>query len=385
MALRTMLWAKDQTVITSTVRWKSGKLVASASAPSALDKLVLIGIGDEASEHSWDALIGLEDLAVFAGCTRRAVRESLGRLERAGYIQCRQTQVESGQNGWCRIYLLSDESPLMRGQIEVDFATVEQISRYMMRTFRDRHDSTFVPSDSVRYRDSKLSYPQQGEHGSSCGEDRGNMVPPAKQGEPCSPCEGEHGSSCEGEHGSSPSVSSLADSDPDPEEVQAEEENGADQVQLSRTATAADIAAEMDLKRVDAQPKQVRQIRHAVEVLLTSYDAPRVRAHAVSKAQEAKTCTYLLRGLGPEYLDDAPDSSSNASSSEQQKLPSCNTCGAAEGAGLPQRIVDNDNPDSPVSMKKCPDCHPQAGQRQPEAESVAQQAQAAAAALGTPT
>lgn len=175
MSIRTLLWAKEQTVITSNVRRKEGKLVTSEPATSSQDKLVLIGIGDEASEHSWDALIGVEDLAVFVGCTRRAIQESLRRLERAGYIRCRETKVESGQNGWKRVYLLSAESPLFRGLIEVDFNTVERISRYQMRTFRDRHATEFIPSDSLRHRKNQPAH-KQDEPGSHCPESSANQV-----------------------------------------------------------------------------------------------------------------------------------------------------------------------------------------------------------------
>jgi len=211
MAIKTLLWAKEQTVITQTVRPKR----AYAPAPNPLDKLVLIAIGDEASESTWDALLGLEDIAVFAGCTRRAVRESLGRLERAEFIRCRDTRVESGRSGWKRIYLLSEESPLTRGLIEVDFSTVEEISRFQMRTFRDRNAAGFVPSDSQRTLRQKLKDKQEtaghgeGEHCSSL-EGRGNTVPPPRGN--TVPPEGEHCSSPEGEHCSPPFFSTDSSS-----------------------------------------------------------------------------------------------------------------------------------------------------------------------------
>jgi hypothetical protein len=156
MSLRTLVWAKDQTVITSTVRQKkppgggSSQRVESEPSPSATDKLVLIGIGDEASEKTWDALIGNEDLAIFAMTTLRTVRESLDRLERAGYIRVRPCVVESGAAGWNRIYLLSKDSPLVKGLFEVDWSEPEKIERFAMRTFSRRDESAYIPSDSPR-------------------------------------------------------------------------------------------------------------------------------------------------------------------------------------------------------------------------------------------
>src|SRR5699024_9234979 len=140
-------------------------------------------------------------IAVFIGCTRRAARDSLGRLERAGFIRCRHTKVESGQDGWRRIYLLSTDSPLFQGLIDVDFGSVEHISRYQMRTFRDRHKSQFIPSDSLRNRAIPPAQ-RQGEHDSPSHKPRGNTVPPSRGN--TVPPEGEHSSSYEGEHSSSP-------------------------------------------------------------------------------------------------------------------------------------------------------------------------------------
>lgn len=208
MSIRTLLWAKDQAVVTATVRQKKlveggpSVTVESEPAPSAIDKLILIGVADEAADSTWDALIGNEDLAIFAMTTRRTVRESLSRLERAGYIRVRACKVESGASGWNRIYLLSPDSPLVKQQIEVDWGVPEVISRFQMRTYSRRDESSYVPSDA-RSRDKDAAQGQE-EPGSPLpstpNEGRGNLVPPTRGNQV--PGEGEPGSSYEGEPGS---------------------------------------------------------------------------------------------------------------------------------------------------------------------------------------
>lgn len=322
MAIRPLLWAKDQTVITSGQRRKNGELVTSKPGPSTLDKLVLIGIADEASEKTWDALIGVEDLAVFAGCTRRAIQESLGRLERAGYIRCRDTQVESGQSGWRRIYLLSADSPLFQGLIEVDFSTVEQVSRYQMRTFRDREKATFIPSDSLRYRCKPPAH-GQGERGSHSPQGSANEV--HTQGANEVHTEGERGSHPEGERGSHPSFSSSGDFSPDPESRT--EETSSEEEPANRKA-AIGIRARLDLSKVKAQPAQTRQIEEAVERLLDlGFTETTVERHAQRKLAVAKTCKYLLQGLAPEYVtNDEPSPGPAAAPSKSVAWRWCRNC-----------------------------------------------------------
>lgn len=363
MALRTLLWAKDQTVITSSVRRKDGKLVTSAPSPNALDKLVLIAIGDEASEHAWDALIGLEDLAVFVGCTRRAARDSLGRLERAGYVRCRHTKVESGQSGWRRIYLLSAESPLFQGLIEVDFDTDEQISRYQMRTFRDRHEGPFIPSDSLRNRPNQPIHRQegvQGEHGSSCPGGRGNTVPPARGN--TVPPEGEHGSSCGEEHGSSPSVStSDISSSPDPENSDGRTEDGGlkgnDRLRLEVIEGVMAEHGPKLIQQLGAHASQLTQVRDRVaQAIDAGKSAVAVSTYLGRKVGEARTVRFVLGAFEQHRLHDIAEPANVVEDVTPEAPPWCGECDR-EGRDKPglRRIEAADG-----SMRRCPNCHPEA-------------------------
>ncbi len=305
MAIKPLLWAKEQTVITQTVRKKNGQYVASAPAPNPLDKLVLIAIGDEASEHTWDALLGVEDIAVFVGCTRRAVQESLGRLERAGFVRCRATKVESGRSGWKRIYLLAPESPLVRKLIEVDFSTVEEISRFQMRTFRDRNAAGFVPSDAHRVLRAKQKAKQQesagqgeGERGSS-SEARVNVVHPPRVNvvHP----EGERGSSSEGERGSSPFFS-AGSSSPSESEGRTDGKTSSTKDQQPPAEWAQRLVLDLDYgKHKRPTPTQVDELARLVEAAhvergLTQIEIKR-HARATLNGATKTGVGYLIGGL----------------------------------------------------------------------------------------
>lgn len=354
LAIKPLLWAKEQTVITQTIRKKDGRYVASAPAPNPLDKLVLIAIGDEASENTWDALLGIEDIAVFVGCTRRAVRESLGRLERAGFVRCRDTRVESGRSGWKRIYLLSPESPLVQGLIEVDFSTVEQISRFQMRTFRDREKAGFVPSDSRRLLRQKAAKARQetpgraeGERGSSPAG-RGNEVPPPRGNEV--PPEGERGSSLEGERGSSPSFSTSSSSP-------SEETRGTTATSKKKTAVAPEWAValvdELDFgDHVRPTAQQTRELARLVEAAHTDHglDPVEIRRHCQSRIGKATTSAvaYLRGGLDPERL---PRPQKPSSATPAVKPTWCGECDEIT------RLRERDTDGRPY---RCPSCHPRA-------------------------
>ena len=353
LAIKPLLWAKEQTVITQTIRKKDGRYVASAPAPNPLDKLVLIAIGDEASENTWDALLGIEDIAVFVGCTRRAVRESLGRLERAGFVRCRDTRVESGRSGWKRIYLLSPESPLVQGLIEVDFSTVEQISRFQMRTFRDREKAGFVPSDSRRLLRQKAAKARQESAGHSEGEPRsssegrGNLVPPPRGNHV--PPEGEPRSSSEGEPGSSPSFSSVSSS--------SSEERGESTATAKKDATIAEWAVslidELDFgPHVRPNQQQTRELARLVEAAHTDHglDPVEIRRHCQSRIGKATTSAvaYLRGGLDPERL---PRPQKPSSATPAVKPTWCGECDEIT------RLRERDTDGRPY---RCPSCHPRA-------------------------
>lgn len=303
MAIRTLLWAKDQTVITQTIRRKSGQLVESPPTPNVLDKMVLIGIGDEASEKTWDALIGVEDLAVFACCTRRAVQESLRRLERAGFIRCRETRVESGRSGWQRIYLLSEESPLAKGMITVDFDTVEKISRFQMRTFRDRGEAGYLPSDSLTRR--KKKNPGQG------GGEPGSHSPLGVNqvrttGANLVRTEGEPGSHYEGEPGSHPSFSTNSSSPSDARARAEQTTEGETEAPAGPTSWAAQLISGLDYGRY-RRPTQVqaddlaRLVDAARALGLTEVEIKR-HCRATLNAARTSGVSYLAGGLQPDNL-----------------------------------------------------------------------------------
>ncbi|MGH3097914.1 MAG: hypothetical protein ACRDMV_18180 [Streptosporangiales bacterium] len=295
MAIRTLLWAKDQTVITQTIRQKNGRPVVSTPTPNMLDKLVLIGVGDEASEKTWQALIGVEDLAVFAGCTRRAVRESLGRLERAGFIQCRETRLETGTSGWKRIYLLADESPLVKGLIEVDFSTVEDVRRFEMRTFRDRYEGGYVPGDS-RSKLTMKTAAQGQEEPRSPWQGRGNEVPPTRGNEV--PPTGERGSSYEGERGSSPSFSTNFSSPSDARASGTEgKEGGTDGTTEESTEWALQLVTGLNYGQ---HRRPTRKQAHKLAMLVDA-----ARASGLSEVEVKRHCRATLNGArksGVAYL-----------------------------------------------------------------------------------
>lgn len=355
LSIKTLLWAKEQTVITQTVRKKDGQYKASDPSPNPLDKLVLIAIGDEASEHAWDALLGVEDIAVFAGCTRRAARESLGRLERAGFIRCRDTRVESGRSGWKRIYLLSPESPLVQGLIEVDFSTVEQISRFQMRTFRDREKAGFVPSDSrrrLRQRPTKETPGRaEGERGSSPAG-RGNEVPPPRGNEV--PPEGERGSSLEGERGSSPSFSTSSSSP-------SEETRGTTATSKKKTAVAPEWAValvdELDFgDHVRPTAQQTLELARLVAAAHGEHglDPVEIRRYCQSRISRATSSavSYLRGGLHPDRLP-RPQKPSGATESPSAAAAKPTWCGQCDEI---TRMRERETDGRPYY---CPACHPQ--------------------------
>lgn len=319
MAMRPLVWAKDQTVITQTVRKKDGEYVASAPTPNPLDKLVLIAIGDEASENTWDALLGVEDIAVFVGCTRRAVQESLRRLERAGFIRCRPTRVESGRSGWQRIYLLAEASPLVQGVIEVDFSTVEEISRFQMRTFRDRQQAGFVPSDS-RTRKAKTAARGKGEPGSP-SKAGVNLVRPPRVND-VRP-KGEPGSPSEDEPGSPPSFSTQ-NSSPS-EESEGVKEASSQEENREPAEWALDLIAGLEFgKHKRPNRKQAVELARLVEAAHTEHGLTvvEIRRWCQATLNEAikSGVAYLRGGLAPDRLPipkatDRPAASSSATES----------------------------------------------------------------------
>lgn len=392
MSIRTLLWTKDQTVLTSSVRRTHGQPVDSLPSPSALDKLVLIAIGDEASEDSWEALIGIEDIAVFVGCTRRAVHESLARLQRAGFLRCRATTVESGRSGWCRIYLLAAESPLVQGEIEVDFGTAEVISRHQMRTYRDRHRSPFVPSDSLRHRQNhpaRIPQPRAAPdtEPTEAGEGRVNTV--HTPGVNHVRTGGEQGSHSQGEPRSHPSCStgwaSPSDARPradtaetaetaetPPSESTGHGQDGVDAdagtdgdpvITDEHRAAAAALTARADLSRIGPYPSQVRHIQQALAgALARGYSTGQVRTHFHSKLGEARTVRYLLAGFTPARLADIPPDSGTQTGTLP---PVCGQCEARDGDSATLRVLSRENAHGKATSVKCPRCHPHAAAATP--------------------
>ena len=118
---------------------------------------------------------------------------------------------------------------------------------------------------------------------------------------------------------------------------------------------AARIRSRLQLSKVGAQPKQVRQIEAALERLLETGFTPRaVELHAQHKLNEANTCKYLLNGLDPEYVEE-PAPAAVAAARPEPVPPWCGECDR-EGRDRPAlRRIEIDG-----AMRRCPNCHPDA-------------------------
>jgi len=315
MSVRTLLWAKDQVVVTSTVRMKAptpgakSVRVESPAVPSAQDKLILIGIGDEASEKTWDALIGTEDLAIFAMTTMRTVRESLARLERAGYIRVRPCNTENGSHGWNRVYLLSPDSPLVKGIIEVDWSEPEEIKRFEMRTFSRRDESAYVPSDSPRLKKTagqSTPEPGSGDVGTRFRV-RGNQVPGTGGNQV--PGTGEPGSGYGGEPGSDHLFSTPRSSVPSIEREGSNDEAAPDQLQPTAEAVAVIDGLNFGA-HIRPTVEQTAELASLVDQAVAGGRTfAEVRKHAQAKVnaarrpqEEGSAVGYLRGGLQPKYL-----------------------------------------------------------------------------------
>jgi hypothetical protein len=97
--------------------------------------------------------------------------------------------------------------------------------------------------------------------------------------------------------------------DPDPDEAEMatpEKTQPPQAVNVSDDvlARAAEMAARLDLARLDAKPKQIIQITQALAEALTRPDADpaTVERYAAAKVTEGRTVKYLLNGFSPERL-----------------------------------------------------------------------------------
>ncbi len=147
----------------------------------------------------------------------------------------------------------------------------------------------------------------------------------------------------------SPSPPETSDPDPDGRMAEGESE-GQDG---SRHEAAVRVRSRLDLTKVGAQPAQVRQVESALKRLLAAGFAEAVvQQHAQRKLGEANTCKYLLNGLAPEHVVEAP----SASRAPEVEAPEwCGECDR-EGRDKPalRRVEAADG-----SMRRCPDCHPE--------------------------
>lgn len=118
------------------------------------------------------------------------------------------------------------------------------------------------------------------------------------------------------------------------------------------------VRARLDLTKVDAQPAQVRQVEAALQRLLAAgFAEAAVQQHAQRKLGEANTCKYLLTGLAPEHVVEVP---ATAAGVREVDVPQwCGECDR-EGRDKPgqRRIEAADG-----SIRRCPNCHPEAAVR----------------------
>ena len=118
---------------------------------------------------------------------------------------------------------------------------------------------------------------------------------------------------------------------------------------------AVRLRARMNLAKVGAQPAQVRKVESAVERLLDAGFAEAVvEQHAQRKLGEANTCKYLLNGLAPEHVVEAPGAA--AAPPPAHSVPAwCGECDR-EGRDKPaMRRIEIDG-----VVRRCPNCHPDA-------------------------
>ena len=152
----------------------------------------------------------------------------------------------------------------------------------------------------------------------------------------------------------SPSPPETSDPDPDPDgrtdEPASEDHDGG-----PHSEAAVRIRARMNLAKVGAQPAQVRKVESAVERLLDAGFAEAVvEQHAQRKLGEANTCKYLLNGLAPEHVVEAPGAA--AAPPTAHSVPAwCGECDR-EGRDKPaMRRIEIDG-----VVRRCPNCHPDA-------------------------
>lgn len=188
MATGPLFWALKAEVHTVT-KPRKGREANPEPRPNHLDKLVLIILGDQATETDWSALLPPYFIAERAMCTERAVQEALARLEAAEFLRRRRVVLrENKADSWSRYYLLAPESPLVLGLLDVEsWEKPEVIDKRQM----DKHQAL------IRHR-----LYGTGENG---GPNRPKPRPTKKRsnpGEPGSGGVGEPGSPLEDEPGS---------------------------------------------------------------------------------------------------------------------------------------------------------------------------------------
>lgn len=157
----------------------------------------------------------------------------------------------------------------------------------------------------------------------------------------------------------SPSPPETSDPDPDgrTDDSEPERQNG------PHREAAVRIRANLNMAKVDAQPKQVRQVESALELLLDAGFAESVvERHAQRKLGEANTCKYLIAGLAPEHVVDvAPGSGSFRPASGATAGQPCGQCDARPGESVNARVVWHDKDKGLFDW--CPRCHPKATPR----------------------
>lgn len=146
----------------------------------------------------------------------------------------------------------------------------------------------------------------------------------------------------------SPSPPETSDPDPDARARDGRTDESSTEQNQKLAEQAEVIVKRLDLRKVEAQPKQQRQVQQRIARLLGegfAFDV--VARHAERKLAEAKTCTYFLRGLAAEHI-------STDTHTGPRRIPEW--CGQCD---RPDYRFREDAEGRPI---KCHQCHPAASE-----------------------